>query len=107
MNNEVLTVLENCKDYIEQIKDDALAKYLIAEIERVMLNEIQGYEQYTPSFAQVIKFYKETTFEQHNDFLNIIYDKLTFFDANSKTSYEVDDEYIIGTNGTFHQINIK
>jgi hypothetical protein len=107
MNNEVLTVLENCKDYIEQIKDDALAKYLVKEIERVMLNEIQGYEQYTPSFAQVIKFYKETTFEQHNDFLNIIYDKLTFFDANNKTSYEVDDEYIIGTNGTFHQINIK
>lgn len=107
MNNEVLTTLENCKDYIEQIKDDALAKYLIKEIERVMSNEIQGYEQYTPEFAQVIKFYKETTFEQHNAFLNIIYDKLTFFDVNSKTSYEVDDEYIIGTNGTFHQINIK
>jgi hypothetical protein len=26
MNNEVLTTLENCKDYIEQIKDDALGK---------------------------------------------------------------------------------
>jgi hypothetical protein len=105
MNNEVLTTLENCKDYIEQIKDDALAKYLIAEIDRTIKNERIDYEQYSPLFAQVIKFYKETTFEQHNDFLNIIYDKLTFFDG--ETSYEVDDEYIIGMNGPFHQINIK
>ena len=105
MNNEVLTTLENCKDYIEQIKDDALAKYLIAEIDRTIKNERIDYEQYSPLFAQVVKFYKETTFEQHNDFLNIIYDKLTFFDG--KTSYEVDDDYIIGMNGPFHQINIK
>ena len=39
MNNEVLTTLENCKDYIEQIKDDALAKYLIAEIDKTIENE--------------------------------------------------------------------
>ena len=39
MNNEVLTVLENCKDYIEQIKDDALAKHLVAEIDRTIENE--------------------------------------------------------------------
>ena len=39
MNNEVLTVLENCKDYIEQIKDDALAKHLVAEIDRAIENE--------------------------------------------------------------------
>lgn len=105
MNNEVLTTLENCKDYIEQIKDDALAKYLVKEIDRTIKNEVKGYEQYNPEFAQVLKFYKETTFEQHNDFLNIIYDKLILFDG--KTSYEVDDEYTIGTNGAFHQINIK
>ena len=42
MNNEVLTVLENCKDYIEQIKDDALAKYLIDEIDRAIKKELQG-----------------------------------------------------------------
>ncbi len=36
MNNEVLTVLENCKDYIEQIKDDKLAKYLVNEIDEAM-----------------------------------------------------------------------
>lgn len=41
MNNEVLTVLENCKDYIEQIKDDALAKYLIKEIDHVIKNEVK------------------------------------------------------------------
>ena len=41
MNNEVLTVLENCKDYIEQIKDDALAKYLVAEIDRTIKNEVK------------------------------------------------------------------
>ena len=41
MNNEVLTVLENCKDYIEQIKDDALAKYLIKEIDHIIKNEIR------------------------------------------------------------------
>ena len=39
MNNEVLTVLENCKDYIEQIKDDALAKHLIKEIDGTIENE--------------------------------------------------------------------
>ena len=39
MNNETLAVLENCKDYIEQIKDDALAKYLVAEIDRTIENE--------------------------------------------------------------------
>jgi len=105
MNNEVLTVLENCKDYIEQIKDDALAKHLVKEIDRTIKNEVKEYEQYTPEFAQVLKFYKETTFEQHNAFLNIIYDKLMFFDG--KTSYEVDNEYMIGMNGAFHQIPIK
>ena len=39
MNNETLTVLENCKDYIEQIKDDSLAKYLVKEIDHLMENE--------------------------------------------------------------------
>jgi translation initiation factor 2 beta subunit (eIF-2beta)/eIF-5 len=38
MNNEVLTVLENCKDFIEQIKDDSLAKYLIKEIDTTIEN---------------------------------------------------------------------
>lgn len=105
MNNEVLTTLENCKDYIEQIKDDSLAKYLIAEIDRTIKNEVKEYEQYTPEFAQVLKFYKETTFEQHNSFLNIIYDKLMFFDGY--INYDIDEEYMIGINGAFHQINIK
>ncbi len=39
MNNEVLTVLEICKDYIGQIKEDALGKYLIAEIDKTIENE--------------------------------------------------------------------
>ena len=39
MNNEVLTTLENCKDYIEQMKDDSLAKYLVKEIKHLMENE--------------------------------------------------------------------
>ena len=39
MNNETLAVLENCKDYIERIKDDALAKHLVAEIDRTIENE--------------------------------------------------------------------
>ena len=39
MNNEVLTVLENCKDFIKQIKDDSLAKYLIKEIDTTIENE--------------------------------------------------------------------
>ena len=41
MNNETLAVLENCKDYIEQIKDDALAKYLVKEIDHLIKNEIK------------------------------------------------------------------
>lgn len=39
MNNETLAVLENCKDYIKQIKDDALAKHLIKEIDRTIEDE--------------------------------------------------------------------
>lgn len=39
MNNETLAVLENCKDYIEQIKDDALAKHIVAEIDSTIENE--------------------------------------------------------------------
>lgn len=107
MNNETLAVLENCKDYIEQIKDDALAKYLVKEIDRTIENEVKEYEQYTPEFAQVMKFYKETTFEQHSHFLTLLHDRLTFFDVNNNMGYEIDDEYLVSSNGIFHQINIK
>lgn len=39
MNNETLAVLENCKDYIEQIKNEPLAKYLVKEIDKTIENE--------------------------------------------------------------------
>ena len=58
-------------------------------------------------FEHVLQFYKTSTPEQHQMFLDLIADKLTFFNIDSSESFEVDEEFAIGFNGMFHQINIK
>ena len=58
-------------------------------------------------FEHVLQFYKTSTPEQHQMFLGLIADNLTFFNIDSSESFEVDEEFAIGFNGMFHQINIK
>jgi hypothetical protein len=59
---------------------------------------------YTKDFQQVIDFYIDTTPTQKQMFLNLISDRLIFFDGEN--GYNVDSEYTINFNGTYHQINI-
>ena len=61
----------------------------------------------TKEFEHVLQFYKTSTPEQHQMFLGLIADNLTFFNIDSSESFEVDEEFAIGFNGMFHQINIK
>ena len=58
-------------------------------------------------FEHELQFYKTSTPEQHQMFLGLIADNLTFFNIDSSESFEVDEEFAIGFNGMFHQINIK
>jgi ClpP class serine protease len=60
--------------------------------------------EYTKEFKQVMDFYRNTTPKQKQIFLNLISDKLTFFDG--ETSYNTDTEFITNFNGIYHQINI-
>ena len=62
---------------------------------------------YTGDFEKVLNFYKTTSAKQHQMFLRLIADKLTFFDSEKSESFEVDEEYDISFNGVYHQINIK
>ena len=63
--------------------------------------------KYTDKFQQVIDFYRTTTPEQHQQFLSLIGDKLTFFNTETKECFDMDDEYFTDFNGIFHQLNIK
>ena len=60
--------------------------------------------EYTKDFQQVMDFYRDTTPTQKQMFLNLISDTLMFFDGEN--GYNVDNEYTINFNGTYHQINI-
>ena len=60
--------------------------------------------EYTKEFQKVMDFYRNTTPKQKQIFLNLISDKLTFFDG--ETSYNIDTEFITNFNGIYHQINI-
>ena len=62
---------------------------------------------YTGDFEKVLNFYKTTSAKQHQMFLRLIADKLTFFDSEKSESFEVDEEYDISFNGVYHQITIK
>tara|TARA_R100001460_G_scaffold53725_1_gene92852 strand:- start:20 stop:208 length:189 start_codon:yes stop_codon:yes gene_type:complete len=58
-------------------------------------------------YQKVIDFYNETSPNQHQYFLQLISNNITFFNTESKECYEVDEEWSINFNGTQHQINIK
>jgi len=63
--------------------------------------------EYTEEFNEVMEFYRNSTPKQKQYFLNLISDKLLFFNYEQGKEYEPDNEYSIGFNGIYHQINIK
>ncbi len=56
-------------------------------------------------FKEVMEFYRNSTPEQHQIFLTLISDKLTFYDE--KGCYLADEDWQITFNGIYHQIKIK
>ena len=62
---------------------------------------------YKEEFEEVLNFYRNTNANQHQMFLRLISDKLTFFHSKGKESLEIDEEYDISFNGIYHQINVK
>ena len=63
--------------------------------------------EYTKEFNKVMKFYRNTTPKQKLMFINLISDKLTFYNDKDNQSFDVDNEYSTNFNGIFYQINIK
>jgi len=60
--------------------------------------------EYGEDFQKAMDFYRNSTPLQKQYFLSLISDTLTFFDGTK--GYKIDEEYSIGFNGIFHQINI-
>lgn len=58
-------------------------------------------------YKKVIEFYKNSSPKQHQYFLNLISDQLTFFNYETSEQFDIDDECQIDFNGIFHQINLK
>jgi hypothetical protein len=63
--------------------------------------------EYTKEFNKVMKFYRNTTPKQKLMFIDLISDKLTFYNDKDNQSFDVDNEYSTNFNGIFYQINIK
>tara|TARA_R110000851_G_scaffold318133_2_gene481848 strand:- start:162 stop:416 length:255 start_codon:yes stop_codon:yes gene_type:complete len=58
-------------------------------------------------YQEVIDFYINSTPYQHLFFLDLIKDRLTFFNLNDREMLEVDEEHTTCFNGMFIQIPIK
>tara|TARA_R110000803_G_scaffold92531_1_gene160032 strand:+ start:1033 stop:1287 length:255 start_codon:yes stop_codon:yes gene_type:complete len=58
-------------------------------------------------YQEVIDFYINSTPYQHLFFLDLIKDRLTFFNVNDHETFEVDEEHTTCFNGMFIQIPIK
>ena len=63
--------------------------------------------EYKKEFNKVMKFYRNTTPKQKLMFIDLISDKLTFYNDKDNQSFDVDNEYSTNFNGIFYQINIK
>ena len=70
-------------------------------------NKEQKQYSATPKIDEVMEFYRNSTPKQHQYFLNLISDKLVFFNPKKSEEYEVDNDHFISFNGVYHQINIK
>jgi hypothetical protein len=60
--------------------------------------------QYTEDFQKAMDFYRNSSPQQKQHFLNLISDTLIFFDGDSE--YKVDEECGVNFNGIYHQVNI-
>jgi len=58
-------------------------------------------------YKKVIEFYKNSSPKQHQYFLNLISDQMTFFNQETREEYELDPEFFTDFNGIFHQLNLK
>jgi hypothetical protein len=58
-------------------------------------------------YAEVVDFWKNTTPHQHKFFLELISDKLSFFNTDTKELFFIEEEYIIDFNGSLLQIPIR
>mgnify|MGYP003650926381 FL=1 len=58
-------------------------------------------------YQDVVDFFINTTPYQHMFFLDLIKERLTFFNAETKECSDVDEEYPMNFNGPFLQIPIK
>ena len=63
--------------------------------------------EYGKEFNTVMQFYRNTTPKQKLMFIDLISDKLSFYDDKGNKCFDVDEEYSTNFNGTFYQINIK
>ena len=60
--------------------------------------------EYTEDFQKAMDFYRNSSPKQKQHFLNLISDTLIIYDGEFE--YKVDEEYSIGFNGIYHQVNI-
>lgn len=58
-------------------------------------------------YKKVIEFYKNSSPKQHQYFLNLISDQMTFFNQETREEYELDPEFFTDFNGIFHQLNLR
>lgn len=58
-------------------------------------------------YKKVIEFYKNSSPKQHQYFLGLISDQMTFFNQETREEYELDPEFFTDFNGIFHQLNLK
>jgi len=58
-------------------------------------------------YQDVIDFYINTTPYQHMFFMDLIKERLTFFNAEKSECFDIDEEYTMNFNGPFLQIPIK
>ena len=63
--------------------------------------------EYGKEFNTVMQFYRNTTPKQKLMFIDLISDKLSFYNDKDNQSFDVDNEYSTNFNGIFYQINIK
>ena len=58
-------------------------------------------------YQDVVDFYINTTPYQHMFFIELIKERLTVFNAETKEGFDIDEEYVMNFNGPFLQIPIK
>ena len=58
-------------------------------------------------YQDVVDFFINTTPYQHMFFIELIKERLIFFNTETKECFDIDEEYTMNFNGPFLQIPIK